>query len=165
MLLKNILQGIKYPAEIKNIEITNISNNSKTIKPGGLFVAIKGYDFDGNEYIKEAIQNGAVVIVMECRGGCQQPPYYEQPHGNLCATGHLWAGAPTNTQFIAVQNVRYALGIISRNFYGNPGESFKLIGITGTKGKTTTSFMIKNILEQAGFKVRVNRNNRKIYRK
>lgn len=137
MKLKEILVGLealKVRGSI-DIEIKGIESNSKEIKEGFLFVAIKGFVTDGHKYIESAIQNGANSIMIE--EGCDIKSLK----------------IPENIVVIIAKDTRSALAKSATNFYGNPSKKFKLIGITGTKGKTTTTFMIKEILEKAGKKV------------
>ena len=137
MKLKNILvglNGLKARGELDK-EILGIDSNSKNIKPGYMFVAIKGFSVDGHEYIKEAINNGAVVVAVEDGFDLKSIDF------------------PKDVTIIVVDNTRELLAISASNFYDNPSKKLKLIGITGTKGKTTTTFMIKEILEKAGKKV------------
>ena len=101
-----------------------------------MFVAIKGFDVDGHEYIKEAIGNGAKVILAQ-----------------IDIDRKFIKEIPDDVTIILSENTRHALAICACNFYGNPSKKVKLIGITGTKGKTTTSFMTKAILEKEGKKV------------
>ena len=134
MKLKNMLvglEGLKARGDIEQ-EIEGIENNSQKVKKGYLFVAIKGFNVDGHEYVEEAIRNGATAIVLE--NGCDLKTIK----------------IPKEITVILAQNTREFLAVASSNFYGNPSGKFKLIGITGTKGKTTTTFMIKDILEKAG---------------
>ncbi len=134
MNLKNLLIGIedlKAKGELDK-EVTGIECNSKNIKEGYMFVAIKGFSVDGHDYIEGAIKNGATTVVVQ--EGC-----------NLKNIKF-----PENTTIIMAPDTRHFLSIASINFYGNPSKKFKLIGVTGTKGKTTTTFMIKEILEKAG---------------
>ena len=128
------LEGLKAKGNIE-VEITGIENESKNIKPGFMFVAIKGSIEDGHNYIEEAISLGAKVIMVE--------EGYDIKKIKL----------PEDVVLIMAPNTRKALAICSCNFYNNPSKKFKLIGITGTKGKTTTTYMIKEILERAGKKV------------
>ena len=137
MKLKELLvglEGLKAKGSL-DIEIKGIESNSKDIKEGYLFVAIKGFSTDGHQYVENAIQNGAVAVIVE--EGCDLKSLK----------------IPEEVTIVMAPNTRRALAITSSNFYGNPTKKFKLIGVTGTKGKTTTTFMIKEILEKAGKKV------------
>ena len=137
MELKQILlglEGLKVRGNL-DLQIEEIENNSEKVKKGYLFVAINGFKEDGHKFVKRAIENGAVAVIVE--EGC-----------NLKELA-----IPDNITIVMAKNTREALAICSSNFYGNPSSKFKLIGVTGTKGKTTTTFMIKEILEKAGKKV------------
>ena len=137
MELKKILvglEGIKAKGNV-DLEIKGIEKNSKEVKEGYMFVAIKGFSTDGHQYVENAIENGAIAVMVE--EGC-----------DLKALN-----IPENVTILMVPDTRIALAICSSNFYGNPSAQLKLIGVTGTKGKTTTTFMIKEILEKAGKKV------------
>lgn len=139
MELKNILSGIEGLKSNGNldIDIKNIKNNSKDVKSDDLFIAIKGFDFDGHKCIKEAIDNGARVIVAQ----------ENEIDKNIIKE------IPEDVTLILAKDTRYALAIIACNFYKNPSKKFKLIGVTGTKGKTTTTYMIRDILQKQGIKV------------
>lgn len=137
MELKKILiglEGIKAKGSV-DIEIKGIEKNSKEIKEGFMFVAIKGFSTDGHQYVENAIENGAIAVMVE--EGCDIKSL----------------NIPENVTILMVKNTREALAICSSNYYGNPSAQLKLIGVTGTKGKTTTTFMIKEILEKSGKKV------------
>ena len=137
MLLKNLIDNvdIKEICGDLNIEISNIHSDSRKLKQNGLFVAINGFDKDGTSFIPSALENGATAIIVE-------------PNVNIKTLQ-----IPNHVSVISVQNTRKALSKISSNFYDNPSKKLKLIGVTGTKGKTTTTFMIKSILETHGLNV------------
>ena len=139
MNLKNILTGIK-DLKVKgslDIEISNLRNNSVDVKENDMFVAIKGFKTNGHEHIEEAIKNGAKVILAQENE----------------ITKDMIKKIPEEVTVVLVPDTRYALAIASCNYYDNPSRKMKLIGITGTKGKTTTTYMIRDILEKQGIKV------------
>lgn len=137
MKLKDIIKNVENVQVNGNteIEITNITSDSRNIKPNGLFFAIKGFVLDGTKFIKSAIENGACAIVVD----------------NTTDIKEL--NIPANIPIVIVDDIRYALAIFSCNLYDNPSSKLKVIGVTGTKGKTTSTYMIKSILEKAGYKV------------
>ena len=137
MNLKNILQGIENIKGKGNfdIEIENIESDSRKITKNGLFFAIKGFAVDGTDYINSAVENGAVAVVIEDEKD-------RKKINNI-----------NDITIALVPNIRKAMAISACNFYDNPSKKLKLIGVTGTKGKTTTTFMVKEILEKQGYKV------------
>ena len=137
MELRKILvgiEGLKAKGSL-DLDISSIECDYRNVKEGSLFVAIKGFEHDGHTFIGKAIENGAKVIIFEDGAN------YKEFINNK------------NVTFIMAPNTRLALSLCSCNFYDNPSKKMKLIGITGTKGKTTTSFMLKKILEKQGKKV------------
>ena len=118
----------------KNPEIKDICYDSQKVQKGCLFVCLKGVNFDAHNFVETAIEQGAVAIAVQ-RKTIIDEKYLEK------------------VPFIYVQDTRQFLAEASVNFFDHPSEKLKTIAITGTKGKTTTSFMIKSILEEAGYKV------------
>ncbi len=137
MTIKDILKGLKNTKVRgdENLEIYNIESDSRKVTPGTLFIAVQGFDVDGHDYVEQAIQNGATAVMVDMKADLKK------------------IKMPQNITAIISDDTRYSLAICSCNFYGHPSRKFKLIGVTGTKGKTTTTFMIKSILEKAGKKV------------
>ncbi len=136
MILKDVLNNIEiieYKGNLE-LEITNISSDSRLIKENGLFFAITGYVLKGTDFIENAVKNGATAVVVE-------------PDIDLDSLDY------PNVTFIKLNCIRRNLAICSCNLYNNPSKKLKLIGVTGTKGKTTSTYMIKGILEQHGYKV------------
>ncbi|MCT8137720.1 UDP-N-acetylmuramoyl-L-alanyl-D-glutamate--2,6-diaminopimelate ligase [Anaerobacillus sp. CMMVII] len=109
-----------------NFTYTGVQSNSKQIEEGNIFVAIDGTAVDGHRFIDDAIKRGAIAVVGE------------KPLSNL------------SVPYFQVTNSRQAIGLLAANFYGYPSKKHTVIGITGTNGKTTTSYLIKHIISFAG---------------
>jgi len=106
-----------------DLEITSVAYDSRKAAPGGLFVAVSGFATDGNRFIPMALEKGAVAVVTAKR-----------PEDNV--------------PYVLVKSDRLALALIGCNFYGHPAKSMKLIGITGTNGKTSATLLLKHVLER-----------------
>ncbi|OGR24142.1 MAG: UDP-N-acetylmuramoyl-tripeptide--D-alanyl-D-alanine ligase [Desulfobacterales bacterium RIFOXYA12_FULL_46_15] len=107
-------------------DILSIASNSKDVRPGSLFIAVRGLKADGHDYMDEAVKNGASAVIAEYN--------------------------PKNLNFvIQVPNSRLAMAAIASGFYGNPSEKLTLIGVTGTNGKTTTTWILESIFKSSGF--------------
>jgi len=110
-------------------EVAGIAYDSRRVTPGMIFVAIPGHNIDGHEYISTALDRGASAVI------CERPGV-----------------VPQSATRIKVKDVREALARVAASYYQNPSTRLKVIGVTGTNGKTTVSFMIKAMLERAGIK-------------
>lgn len=133
MLLQYLLEDFEDKEVIGNsdVKINKIEYDSKKIESGDLFVAISGLKEDGHDYIEEAIKKGASSIVVK--------ESYEVPENQ-------------NVTYVKVKDTRIALAKLAAKYYDNPASKLKMIGITGTKGKTTTAYMIRDILLVSGKK-------------
>lgn len=128
MLLSILLQKIEYTENFTDSEIYHITNDSREAKVGSIFVCIKGFATDGHLFARKAYDNGCRVFVCEY-----------QPE-NL----------PNDATVIIIKDTRRALATLSLELYEHPSKKLTVIGITGTKGKTTTALMIKQLLDMAG---------------
>lgn len=126
MKLSEVLKGIKVKNTYEDCEITNVTQDSRMIEEGCLFVCIKGGTFDGHSAAREALEKGAAAVLVQVDLGLDRQ--------------------------ILTDDTRAVYSNICANFFGNPADKLKLIGITGTNGKTTTTFLMKQILESAGKK-------------
>lgn len=133
VLLKDILYGASL-VEIhgdREQQISSLAFDSRKVAKGGLFFAITGITVDGHDYIDKAIEAGAVAIV------CEEIPQ----------------DLRKNTTYIQVENSAAAMGIVAANFFNNPSRKLKLVGITGTNGKTTTATLLFQLFQNLGYKV------------
>ena len=125
MKLSEILKDIEIISSTADMgtQISGISYDSRKTRPGDLFVAVKGFESDGHRFISKAFESGAAAVL------CEDPP-------------------EDGTPYVRVGSSRRALAIASRNLFGDPASEMKMIGITGTSGKTTSSYLIKQLLEK-----------------
>lgn len=121
MLLKNV-ELLETQADLQT-ELCGISADSRTVKPGELFVALTGFESDGHRFIPMAAEKGASAVI------CEKKPTVSVP-------------------YILVRSARAALAQIAANYYDHPADKLKMIGVTGTNGKTTVTYLLKTILEQ-----------------
>ena len=128
MTFLELLAGTEVLAQNGNPEVTGVEYDSRRVKPGNLFIAMRGESSDGNRFLGQAMAAGAVAVVTDS----DQKP-----------RGVAWAQVPHG---------RRALAVVSQNFYGRPAERLAITGITGTNGKSTTAFSIESILSAAGRK-------------
>ena len=126
-------------------EISSITNNSGKVVDGSLFFCIAGSRKDGHEFAGDAVEKGAAALVV------QRDPQIAKSIGGPAGSGNEAADrrAPV---IIRVEDSRLAMAVISAAWYGDPAREMKVIGVTGTKGKTTTTYMVRSILESAGIR-------------
>ncbi|MBR0172916.1 MAG: UDP-N-acetylmuramoyl-L-alanyl-D-glutamate--2,6-diaminopimelate ligase, partial [Lachnospiraceae bacterium] len=140
MILSELLDGLKGNYTVtgadglptgKDPDITAVVNDSRKLTKGCLFLCIKGANFDGHSAALEAAEAGAAAIVIQDDVTLTDAP---------------------DTVLVRVSDTRYAMALISAAWFGYPARKLKTIGITGTKGKTTTTFLVRGMLENAGIK-------------
>jgi len=126
--LTDLLQGLAISGDVPDCEVTGISIDSRNVKPGHLFVGMPGANRDGREFVSSAIDNGAVAVLLEAADGITLSS----------------STAPT----ITIHDIRSKLGLILNRFYGFPSSRLKVIGVTGTNGKTTCTQLLGRILDK-----------------
>ena len=132
MKLTQLLERLEYEVVqgSDDIAVSGLINDSRKVVDGSVFVCISGAVADGHAYVQEVADKGASAVIVEKE-----------------------VDAPAGLTVIRVADTRYALALMSAAYFGYPAEKLKVIGITGTKGKTTTTYMVKSILEGVGHKV------------
>lgn len=136
-MLASELIGKNWNSGIEDFEITGIAYDSRNVLPGNVFVCIKGFETDGHKYAASAVENGASLIIAENK-------------------------IDVNVPVIYVKDSRKTIAEAAAQFYGNPSEKFRLVGVTGTNGKTTITYLLKSILDEAGKRVGVIGTNQNI---
>ncbi len=131
-----VLQDILYKVSIRlvqgstSVEVTNLQTDSRKVEKGSAFIAVKGVQVDGHQFIDKAVEKGAVAVIAE----------------TLPATLH------EGVTYVQVDNSHAAAGYIAHNFYGHPSEKLKLVGVTGTNGKTTIATLLYKLFSALGYK-------------
>ena len=133
MRLADVLKDVEAdsPSNINGRQMTQLGCDSRKVQPGSLFFALHGAKTDGNAFVKDAVERGAVAIVSEER----------QP-----------ADLPERVLWIRVREARKSLAIAAANFFGHPAQALKMAAVTGTNGKTTTTSIIDSIIKASGAK-------------
>ena len=126
MLLQTLFSGINYCGELPQMQALHVTADSRRIQAGSVFVCIKGRSFDGHDYAKKALEQGAALVVTQHSLGLKNE--------------------------VTVQNTRLAYSAICANFFGNPAKKLKLVAVTGTNGKTTVTNLLKQLLQMQGYK-------------
>ena len=127
MRLSRLFEEIPHTTQLPDLEVESLTADSRQVEPGTLFVCVKGAKFDGHTVAGEALAQGAVAVVVERDLGLEKQ--------------------------ILVENSRLVYSLLCGSFFGHPASKLKLVGVTGTNGKTTSTYLIKHILEQAGKRV------------
>ena len=134
MKCNQLLEGFEYTClqGDLSVPVTAVVNDSRKLEEGCMVICVKGASFDGHTFAKEAAQKGASVLLVE------------EP-----------VEVPENVTVVQVKSTRYAMALVSAAWFGHPAKEMTTIAVTGTKGKTTTTYMIHDLLEKAGHKVGV----------
>ena len=127
MNIQSVLKDVKYQGTVKDFDTDFVTDDSRKVRAGCVFVCSKGLTFDGHTFAAKALEIGAKLVVCERDMGLEDQ--------------------------IIVENSRQTYSLMCANLFGNPSRKMKMIGITGTNGKTTSAFLIKDLLEQQGKKV------------
>lgn len=132
MKLGTLLESLEYTIVqgSTDTEVKGVEYDSRKVQEGSLFLCIRGAVADGHTFVPDVVNKGAAVLVVE-----------EE------------VTVPEGITVVQVEDTRYAMACISAAWFGHPARELKTIGVTGTKGKTTTTYMVKSILENAGYKV------------
>ena len=124
MELEQLFEGVPYEGELPGGDVTLVTLDSRRAKPGAVFVCTRGGSADGHSFAPAALESGAALVVTDHRLGLARE--------------------------VVVADTRRAYALLCHNYFGNPARSLKLVAVTGTNGKTTITYLLKQILEKAG---------------
>ena len=127
MKISELLTGVKVISDYRNVRVKDITDDTRKVKKGSVFVCIKGANFDGHSAAREMLDKGAAAVVCDHSLGLKKE--------------------------VVVENTRSAYSVMCANFFGNPAKQLKLIGLTGTNGKTSSTYFIKSLFELFGIKM------------
>src|SRR5262245_29259073 len=125
---EGLLQGVPGSAQANAI-VTGIAHDSRRVQPGNVFIALRGQHADGTAFARQAIERGAIAIVSQDA-----------------------APADVAAEWLLVNDARRALALVAAEFFGNPSASMRVVGITGSNGKTTTAYIVASIIDAAGIR-------------
>lgn len=128
------IADVKYDSRFAEIEVGPVEHDSRKCGPGSFFVAVEGYESDGHRYIDSAVESGAAAVAV-----------------SSARQGEFARLEDKGVALIAADDTRYFLSAVSSAFYGYPSKKMKVIGITGTNGKTSITYMLESILKEAGY--------------
>ncbi len=133
MKLQDVLTGVQPLAHSGSLqcEISGVCTDSRAVKPGNLFVAVKGTQTDGHQFISKALEQGATAVLV---------------------SDDIPATVPADVTFVRVANTEAAVGCVATQFYGNPSKHLRLVGVTGTNGKTTIATVLYQLFRALGYK-------------
>ncbi len=136
--------------------VTGVTYDSRTVRPGGVFFAVRGFVHDGHAFIPEALRRGAVGVIVEGPAGVEAARAALAILAGGQAVGPAQTAAPEASEragpaIVAVPATRPAMGLAAANFYGHPSRELRVIGVTGTNGKTTTTHLVRELLVAQGF--------------
>jgi len=140
MQLSKLLQNItkeKIPSDVAHYDIRNVCSDSRKVIPNSLFIALKGFSQNGEDFIPDAVKKGAVAVI-------------KSPSGSQSKSLTSRLPKDPNVFILEVEDTNKTLREIAAKFYDHPSSKVRTIGVTGTNGKTTTTFVIESILQKAG---------------
>ncbi|HCJ10679.1 MAG TPA: UDP-N-acetylmuramoyl-L-alanyl-D-glutamate--2,6-diaminopimelate ligase [Clostridiales bacterium] len=149
MRLSELLEGLETEAVTGDlaVPISGITYDSRAVRPGSVFFCVRGFTHDGHDFIPEAVGRGATALVVEGSEGLEAARRVLGPAPGGAAGRETGEPSPV---VVVVPDTRLAMGLAAANFYGHPSRRLRVIGVTGTNGKTTTSHLVRELLAASG---------------